>query len=491
MAKSYKILYVSSEVYPFAKESGISDVSHSLPIAVREFGHDIRVMTPKYGTKTERKSKIHNIDRLSEMSIFIRDKEINAHIKSSSIYTPKYKVQVYFATNPAYFEERAGVYHDPYTWNEYPDNAERFIFFSKSVLETCVRLKWIPDIIHCNDWQTALIPAFMKTQYANKFSKTKIVFTIHNFYRQGKFNLEYFDQMGLNSQVLKNYTHKNQFNFMKGAIYYANYVTTVSPSYADEILNDNVYGNELNIALKEKTTHFKGILNGIEPYIWNPNRDRLIHHRLTDDFYDYKIKNKIFLQRVCKLPVNPEVPVFGLIPRIGFQKGISLLIESADIIFKNNIQMILLGQGDPELKNKLVLISEKYPDKFKVIFAFDEVLSHQIEAGSDFFLMPSQYEPCGLNLMYSLCYGTIPVVRATGGMKDSGKNFDDVTGIGNSIVFKNYDVGEFTDAIFRAINLYGNKTVLNTVIQNGMSGDYSWKEGAKEYDAIYRTIMKE
>lgn len=491
MAKSYKILFVSSEVYPFSKESGIADVSHSLPIAIKEFKHDIRVMCPKYGTLNERKSKIHNIMRLREVPIAVGEKNEIANIKSSSIYSPKNKVQVYFSTNQEYFEDRKGVYHDPLTWSEYPDNAERFIFFSKSVLETCVRLKWIPDIIHINDWQTALIPAFLQSNYAGKFSKTKIVFTIHNFYRQGEFPIKELVKTGLKPKIMEHYLHKEKLNFMKGGIHFANFVTTVSPSYACEILEESTYGNDLNYALIEKGNSFKGILNGVDNYVWNPTLDRLIHTRLTDDFEDYKIKNKVHLQREVGLPVSPDTPIFGMIPRIGYQKGTSLLIDVAESILQQNIQLILLGQGDSDLKDKLAVLSTKYPDKFKAIFAFDEILSHQIEAGADFFLMPSMYEPCGLNLLYSLKYGTVPVVRNTGGMKDSAKNFDDITGIGNSIVFNNYNVKDFSGAIFRAINLYNNKTELRRIIRNGIEGDYSWKLGAKEYDKIYRTIMKE
>ncbi|MFA7625678.1 MAG: glycogen/starch synthase [Candidatus Kapaibacterium sp.] len=491
MAKTYKVLFVSSEVFPFAKESGIADVSQSLPLAIRDFKHDIRVMTPKYGTIRERRSKIHNISRLREVPIEVGDKTDIAFIKSSSVYSPKHKVQVYFSTNQDYFGERSGVYHDPRTWSEYPDNAERFIFFSKSILETCLRLKWIPDIVHCNDWQTALLPAYLRSNYSGKFSKTKILLTIHNFYRQGIFELSEFEKTGLDSKYLKPYIHDGKLNFLKGGIHYSNFITTVSPSYADEILTENEFGNGLHTALNDKRNSFKGILNGIETYTWNPMRDRMIHSRLSDDFEDYKIKNKVFLQRSVNLPVKIDTPLFGMIPRIGYQKGTQLLIDSAEELLKQDIQIILLGQGDPSHKSRLSEISEKHPNKFKVVFAFDEVLSHQIEAGADFFLMPSKYEPCGLNLMYSMKYGTVPVVRHTGGMKDSAKNYDDDTGEGNSIVFVDYDVKDFSAAILRAVNLYHNKTEFHRIIKNGMNSDFSWKVGAAEYDKIYRTIMKE
>ncbi len=491
MAKSFKILFVSSEVYPFSKESGIADVSNSLPIALKSLGHDVRVISPKYGSISERKNKIHNISRLREVPIKVGDRTEFVNIKSSSLNSPKYKVQVYFTTNYHYFEERLGIYHDPITWQEYLDNSERFIFFSKSVLETCIQLKWIPDIVHCNDWQTALLPAFIRSGYSNLFSKSKIVFTIHNFYRQGIFPLEEFFKTGLNNDYLKYFEHNGKFNFMKGALHFSNFITTVSPTYREEILEDNILNNGLNNELKIKEKTFKGILNGIDNFIWNPRKDQLIHSKLNNDFLDFKYKNKIQLQKIIGLPIEPDIPLYGMIPRIGYQKGIGLFIESADKIFNNDIQFILLGQGDPNLKSQIINVAKKYPNKFKPIFTFDENLSHQIEAGSDFFLMPSQYEPCGLNLMYSHNYGTVPIVRATGGLKDTGINFNEDTLNGNSIVFDNYDIDDFTKAIIKSIKLYYNKDVFSQIIQNGLSCDYTWKEGVKQYDSIYRTIFKE
>lgn len=491
MAKSLKILFVSSEVYPFAKESGIADVSHSFPLSLKDFGHDVRVISPKYGSISERKSKIHNISRLRDVHVNVGDNLAPVNIKSSSLYSPRHKVQVYFTTNYDYFEERLGIYHDPVTWEEYHDNAERFIFFGKAVLETCIRLKWIPDIIHCNDWQSALIPALIKNGYSSKFNKTKVVFTIHNFYRQGAFDLSEFKKTGLPNELLDNFEHRGKFNFMKGGISYAHYITTVSPTYAKEILEDYHYSNGLNEYLKTRLDNFTGIMNGIEPYTWNPKRDKLIHSRFIDDVEEFKYNNKTQLQKISGLPIRPEIPLFGMIPRIGYQKGTGLFIDSADKIFKEDIQVVLLGQGDTDLKNSLLRIARKYPKKLKVIFAFDDNLSHQIEAGCDFFLMPSLYEPCGLNFMYSLKYATVPIVRATGGLKDSGIDIDADNDNGNSIVFENYAVEDFTNAIFRAVNLFKKKSLMTHVIEKGMQHDYTWTESTKQYDQIYRNIMKE
>jgi starch synthase len=491
MAKSLSILFVSSELYPFAKETGIGDVAYSLPLALKELGHDIRVIFPKYGIVSERKNKIHEISRLRDIPINIGDRLEYSTVKSSTIFNPKAKVQIYVVTNPYFFGERRGVYHDPVSWDEYPDNVERFIFFNRSVIETCNLLGWFPDIIHCNDWQSALTPALARTMYPSKFRKTKFVFTLHNFYRQGAFPLSAFDKTNLEKDILQNFKHKNQFNFVKGGIHYSNYITTVSRTYADEILSDKKYGNGLNVVLKEKSEYFKGILNGIDTHSWNPKSDGLISTKLNKNFDDYKTKNKIDLTAIFGFEYKPGVPLFGLIPRIGYQKGTSLLVEAADELFKNDIQILLLGQGDEQEKVKIAEISQKYPDKFKIKFIFDDDLSHKIEAGCDFFVMPSQYEPCGLNLMYSLTYGTVPIVRATGGMMDVAKDFNQSNKNGNAIVFNDFTADDFIKAVFRGIELYKDKEQMSRIIANGMIGDYSWTKAAAEYANIYKMVIKD
>lgn len=491
MAKSYSILFVASEVLPFAKESGVGDVSHALPIAVKELGHDIRVMMPKYGTISERKNKIHEINRLREIPINMGKFTEYATIKSTSIANPRTKVQGYVATNLNYFDERKGVYHDPDTWKEYPDNAQRFIFFNKAALETCLMLGWIPDIIHVNDWQTALIPALIRTIYAQKFKKTKVVFTIHNFYRQGTFNLGVFDYTSLPGEIRDNFKHKQQFNFTKGGIAYSNYVTTVSPTHANEILNDKKYSNGLNALLKDKGDFFKGILNGIDTYAWNPARDEYIVSHYDGNFSNYKTGNKKAVLKAFGLDDNTEMPLLAMIPRIGYQKGTQLLIDIADELFKEDIRFVLLGEGDAEIKKQLVAISQKYPDKFKLKFAFDDELSHLIEAGADMFLMPSQYEPCGLNLQYSMAYGTVPIIRFTGGMRDIAVNFDTKSNTGNAITFDDYDKDSFLGAIRKTLEIYNDKDTWMKLVKNGMNGNYSWDAAAKKYDEIYRSLMKD
>lgn len=489
MAKPLNILFVTSEAYPFAKESGIADVSYALPIALRRMGHDVRLMIPKYGVISERKNKMHEINRLRDIPIDLDGHIELATIKSSSILSSLYKVQAYLTTNVGYFEDRLGVYHDPLTWDEYPDNAERFIFFNKSVIETCNLLGWHPDIIHCNDWQTALLPALIRTTRDERFRKTGTVFTIHNFYRQGVYPIKEFAKTGLEKEVLPSFKHKNQFNFMKGAISFAHRITTVSPTYAIEILNDKKYSNGLNEVLRERHQSFNGILNGIDTLLWNPVKDNFIKEKLKKDIQTFKSHNKSELCKIFGLEYNPDIPLFAMIPRIGYQKGVGLVIDTAEEIFKNDVQFVLLGQGDDELKAQLSVIEERYPEKVRMKYEFNEVLSHQIEAGCDFFLMPSQYEPCGLNLMYSIIYGAIPIVRATGGMKDIAIDISNTNG--NAIVFENYSPKELLIAINRAIVLYKDHARLASIAENGMKSDFSWTKSALEYENIYQSIIKE
>lgn len=491
MSRSLNILFVSSELYPFAKESGIGDVSFALPLALKEIGHDVRIIFPKYGVVSERKNKIHYVARLRDIHIKMGNKIESASIKSSFISNSRFRVQAYVVSNDYYFDTRKGIYHDPKTWLEYPDNAERFIFFNKAVVETCTMLGWKPHIIHCNDWQSALIPAFIKELYPHNFKKTKTVFTIHNFYRQGVYDIKEFEKTGFKQDVIGNFKHKNKFNFIKGALNYSNYITTVSKSYADEILKDSDYSNGLNASLKKKKSIFKGILNGIDEFTWNPKKDEYLKFKLKDNLKEFKQKNKLELLKAFGFDSNLDIPVIGMIPRIGYQKGTQLLVDAASKIFKNNFRLVMLGEGDSNIKKELKKISEKYPDKFKVKFEFNVPLSHLIEAGSDFFLMPSQYEPFGLNFIYSLIYGTLPIVRRTGGLKDLAIDINLDNKNSNAIVFDNYDIKDLNNSIERAVKLYKKQDEYFTLTAKNLIQDYSWGKSAIEYHNIYKSILKE
>jgi len=489
MSKPLSILFVTSEVIPFIKVGGLADVSYSLPLAVRDIGHDIRVMIPKYGCVSERRNRIHEINRLRDIAIPVGKTSEAATVKSSSMNNPRTKVQAYITTNYKYFDSKKGIYENMNTGEQYPDNDERFIFFCRSVIETCMILGWYPDIIHSNDWQTALIGAFAKTLFPEEFKKTKFVFTIHNFHEQGEFPGAAFSKTGLPEKMKDDFIHRKNVNFVKGALKYSDYVTTVSPNYAKEIVSDEKYTKGLNAVLA-KMKNFKGILNGIDPWYWNPGKDKLLKKKYSDDFWDFKEANKSYVLKKFNLEEKEDTPMIAMITRLDEQKGIELVLEAADSLFKENIQFVLLGEGNPEMKQKLVTLSKKYKDKLAVSFGFDEELAHRIEAGADIYLLPSQHEPCGLNALYSLAYGAIPVVRETGGLKDIISDINEEKLTGNGIVFKNYKSSDLLKAINKALRLYSNKTAWEKIAVHNMNEDYSWKQQVSEYDEIYKLITK-
>jgi starch synthase len=491
MAKPLSILFVSSEVQPFIKVGGIAEVTYSFPLAVRDIGHDIRVMVPKYGSVSERRNRIHEINRLRDIPIPIGNHSEPATIKSSSIFNPRVKVQAYITTNQKYFDSKKGIYYDAKTGKLYPDNVERFVFFSRSVIETCLLLGWFPDIIHCNDWHSAFIPVIARVLFPKEFKKTKFIYTIHNFGSQGEIPLKEFDITSLPSKLKTELEHKKNINLVKGALLYSDYITTISPTYAREIIADPKLSNDLNVILKKKHKIFKGIINGVDPWSWDPKADSFIHTKFDDNLKNFKSANKRDLITKFGLNNNGDIPIFGMVSRLDEEKGISLLINSLDQIFKENVQLVMLCDGTSEARNQIKDVAQKYSKQLKIKFGFEEHLAHLIPAGSDIYLMPSKSEPCGIRTMYSLLYGSIPVVRETGGLSEIVKEFNPDTKKGNGFVFKNYKSTEFVGAIKRALNLYKNKAVWEIIMSNGMKEDFSWTESVKTYDEIYRSLMKD
>lgn len=492
MAKSLSVLFVTPEVYPLSKESGIADVSFSLPLALRDLGSDVRVMVPKYGNVSERKNRIHEINRLKGMPVQMGKIEEAATVKSSSINNPRTKVQAYITTNHTYFDQYKGVYHDPATGLEFPNIDERFIFFCKTVIETCRILNWYPDIVHCNDWQTAIVPAMAKLLYPKEFRKTKFVLTIHNFYHQGDFPASVYGKTGLPEKIKDEFLHKKRFNMLKAGILYADHITTVSQTYRDEIFLDKKFGNGLNSVLKQRIDDFTGILNGIDPWLWNPAKDEVIADKFKGDFEEYKYNNKVALINKFDLEFHPRIPLFAMSTKIEETKGIQLLIDSADKIFKENIHVVVHGQGEnKELKASLNKLAKKYSKNLKVIYGIDDDLAHQMEAGSDFYIYANEFEPSGLKLMYSNIYGSVPIVHKTGGLYETVKPWDEKTGEGNAIVLDSYNASSLQKAIKRAVELFKEREKYSELAQRNMEIDYSWGDNAKEYNEIYKRLNKE
>jgi starch synthase len=492
MSRPLNILLVSSEVEPFAKTGGLADVSSALPKALKELGHEVRIMLPRYRFISEWKFKLHDIIRLKDIPIPVGKTEESANVKSSFISNLKDKVQVYFLDNAKYFG-RDGTYQSPGGKKDYKDNDERFVFFARGVLETLKRLGWQPDIIHCNDWQTGLIPAYLKTLYADDpfFKSVKTVFTIHNMAYQGAFPPDSYAKSLLpdglfNSDGVEAY---GKFNFLKTGIHFADIVTTVSQRYAQEICDSEELGCGLNGLLSHRRKDLHGIINGIDYQVWNPSTDDSIFRKYDVKSIEAKADNKKALTERFALDHSPTTPIIGAITRLVAQKGFDLVLEVFDELMKMNVQFVLVASGEKPLEKKFEQLRKKYPKQFGVFIGFDEKLAHLVEAGSDMILMPSRYEPCGLNQMYSMRYGTVPLVRATGGLEDSVDDYSG-NGKGTGFKFEQFDAKELLKTVQRALKVYEQPDEWKKLVRNGMQKDFSWENSARKYVSLYKELLK-
>jgi starch synthase len=493
MSRPLNILFVSSEVEPFAKTGGLADVSGALPRAIRDLGHEIRVIMPKYRSVEERKFRLHEVLRLQQIDIPIGQEVEKASVKSSILTNTKAKIQVYFLANESLFD-RNGLYTDPQTRKDYQDNDDRFIFFCRGVLETLKRLRWQPDILHCNDWQSGLIPAYLKTLYRNDpfFSKVKTIFTIHNLAYQGLFPESSFTKTHLPRELFAadGVEFYGNLNFLKTGLVYSDVITTVSEKYAQEIQSSDEYGCGLSGVLQKRKSDLFGILNGIDYSIWNPEVDDLLTQKYDVRTLEGKQINKAELLREFKLKPKEGTPVIGCISRLAEQKGFDLIKESAEDFLKLDVQFILLGTGEKKYEDFFEAMQKRYHGKVGVYIGFSNELAHLIEAGSDMFLMPSRYEPCGLNQMYSLRYGTIPIVRATGGLEDTIEDYDPATGNGSGFKFSRYEAKELLKAIERALAAYTDQNAWRKMMKQAMQKDFSWETSAKKYITLYKNVLK-
>jgi starch synthase len=491
MTKGLNILFCSSEVTPYSKTGGLADVSNSLPQELASAGHAVRIIVPKYGPMDERRLRIYEIKRLVNIEVPVGDRITTCSIKSSFIVSPKSKVQVFLIENNEYFAENSP-YIDPVTGKDYANNDERFIFFNRAIVQVLGLLGWKPDIIHCNDWQTGLVPAYIKTIYAKDplLQEVKSVFTIHNIAFQGLFPYESFLKSGLPHSIWNEsgVEYYNQFSFLKSGIIYADAITTVSENYAREITTTHEYGMGFEGILKSRKKNLFGILNGVDYRVWNPEKDMLIPFRYNSKELPLKRENKKVLCKKFGIEYNPETPVIGMISRLTDQKGFDLIKKIMPSLMKEDINFVLLGSGDKSYQKFFEGIKKKFPGRVGLHFGFSEELAHLIEAGSDIFLMPSKYEPCGLNQMYSLRYGTIPVVRKTGGLADTIIEYKN--GKGNGFVFDKYNHEELLKAIKRALKLYKNREEWIKLVRLAMSYDYSWQVSAKKYTELYKSLLK-
>jgi len=475
-----QILFATSEAYPFAKSGGLADVSYALPKALRKLGLDVRVVMPKYST-------INN-NYLSKMK-HITHFYVNLGWRNQYCgieYIIYDQIPFYFIDNEYYFKR-------PNYYGFY-DDGERFAFFSKAILESLHHFPdFSPDIIHTNDWHTAIIPVFLKEhyKYSEKHSKIKTVYTIHNLKYQGLCKEDALqDLLGLPNEYFSEDKLKfyDYISFMKGGIIFSDIITTVSKTYANEI-KTMFYGEGLHGLLSSVGDKLVGILNGIDYDIFNPEDDAYICSKYDiNSFVDGKQINKTKLQQELNLSVNQNTPLIGIVSRLTKQKGFDLIQKIIDNLLQLDIQLVVLGTGEYEYEQMLKYYSMAYPSKISANICYDEALARKIYAASDMFLMPSLSEPCGISQMIALRYGSIPIVREVGGLKDTVRPYNQFTKEGWGFSFANYDAYELLNIIKYAISIFHNKVDWYNIIASAMSRDNSWINSAKEYSKLYHLL---
>jgi len=481
------ILVVASEAVPFVKTGGLGDVVGALPKALARQGHRLKVCLPRYRTLNLGSHQINRLDLRAEIQIG----EKSHKLAVECVKERRLPLEYYFLANNHFFG-RTDLYRDPDQGEDYPDNDERFVFLCRGVLAITDMFDWKPDVIHVHDWQASLIPAYLRlglTQ-GGRALRTKTVLTIHNLAYQGTFDEKKFDGIGLPQEHFfptSPFEFYGQVNFLKAGIVYADKITTVSERYAQEIQTPEL-GCGLEGVLKERRDDLRGILNGVDYSVWSPSRDKKIPHNYHPANLSGKRMNKVELMNRFSLPVRDSAPLIGVISRLADQKGFDLFAKVADEVLGMNVQMIVLGTGDAKYHELFAGLERRYPDKIRACLTFDDDLAHWIEAAADMFLMPSQFEPCGLNQMYSLKYGTIPIVREVGGLADTVENFDAQTGRGTGFVFSEYTSSALMDAIRKGVETYRKKRVWSSIMKAGMKLDYSWDRSARKYSELFQQI---
>ena len=475
-----KVLYVASEAVPFAKTGGLADVAGSLPKALVDEGVDIRVIMPKFGKISD--------DFKNNME-HIYDGELNVSWRSKFVGVDKYVldgVTYYFIDNQEYYN-REGFYG-------YEDDAERFSFFCRAVLNLLPAIDFFPDIIHTNDWHAGLVNVFLKLEHQNdeRYQKIKTLYTIHNLKYQGVFPKDVMDDvLGLDWKYFNNgdLEFYDAVNFMKGGLIYTDYISTVSRTYAEEIQYE-YFGEHLDGLLRSRKDDIYGIVNGIDYSVYNPETDKNLFVNYNVDSYDKKMENKVQLQKELGLPVGRRILMVALVSRLVAAKGMDLIVRMMDEILQHeDIQFVLLGTGDKVFEDWFKGLAWRFPTKTSINIRFSNELAQKMYAASDIFLMPSNYEPCGIGQLIALRYGSIPVVRETGGLKDTIHQYDKYSETGNGFVFSNYNAHEMMYALKKALGAYSDFMDWENLIKNAMNSDYSWKGSAKEYVKLYEKLL--
>ena len=472
-----RILFVASEGLPFSKTGGLADVVEALPKALVARGHEVAVVLPRYrGTQA-------STVVLPSLTVPLGNRLRFPAVVDGTLLNG---VRYFFVDDPAYFD-RDGIYGGPA--GDYPDNAERYSEFCRAAIEISKHV-WPTDVFHCHDWQTALLPVLLRTSYGDDpvVKDLPVVFTIHNMGYHGQFRRDVLARAGIpevvfNPSALEFY---GDVNFLKGGLVYSDYLTTVSPTYAKEI-QTREFGYGLDGVVRGRGDRVVGILNGVDYTAWNPAKDSFIAAKYSaKDLTGKQVCKQDLLQSFSLANDNPHRAVLGIVSRFADQKGFDLIADRAHEMLREDVMLVVLGTGDRRYEDLFRALASAYPGRVGVKFAYDNAAAHKIEAGADIFLMPSRYEPCGLNQIYSLKYGTVPVVRATGGLDDTVENFDVEHGTGTGFKFSEYTGAAFLYAVKQALHHFADERIWKRIQLNGMVKDFSWKTPAAEYAKIYQ-----
>lgn len=474
-----RVLFVASEASPFIKTGGLGDVAGALPKALAKKNADVRVVIPKY-------------------------KEINWEVRDKLRFVKWFNVYVgwreqfcgvweYFHNGVTYYVLDNERYFNRDEIYGFYDDAERFAFFDRAVLDMLREIDWQPDLIHCNDWQTGMLPVLLKFQYKRNdmfYWNIKSVYSIHNIAFQGVYDPKILPELfGFNMELYNNTCLKfdDGVSFMKGGLYYSDMITTVSNTYAYEIQTPE-YGERLDGVLRDRSYALRGITNGIDYDDYNPKTDKYIKKKYDANSVKDKVINKTELQKELGLTVDGNIPMIGMVTRLTHQKGIDLLVNISDRLLQQNVQLVVLGTGDKQYEDHFKWLNYRYSNKVSASIKFDNGLASKIYAASDMFLMPSLFEPCGLGQLIALRYGSIPIVRETGGLKDTITAYNEYTGEGNGFSFRNFNSDELYNIIQYALYVYKNRKLWNKLTKQAMNSDNSWNKSAEVYLNLYREL---
>jgi starch synthase len=476
-----RILFAASEGLPFSKTGGLADVIEALPKALVASGHDVAVVLPRY-RGTQSKTEV-----LRGLAVPMGSSPRLVTIADGGVQNG---VRYFFVDDPEYFDrdQLYGV-----AGRDYPDNAERFAEFSRACIEIAKRV-WMSDVLHCHDWQSALVPVLLRSVYANDWvvGNLPVVFTIHNMGYQGLFPKDVMAKIGVPESLYRAdaLEYYGQVNYLKAGIVFSDYITTVSRKYAQEIQTAE-FGLGLDGVVRGRADRLVGILNGVDYSAWSPENDSLIAARYSaSDLSGKQICKKDLLAQFHLPAENLGRPVFGIVSRFVDQKGFDLIEQTANELLSQDLAIVALGTGEAKYEKMFRDLAQQHPAKLAVRVTYDNTLAHKIEAGADMFLMPSRYEPCGLNQIYSLRYGTVPVVRATGGLDDTIESFDPASGQGTGFKFQEYSGAALLGAVRQALAAFGNPAAWRRLQTNGMAKDFSWRVSAAEYARLYQSARR-